>query len=60
MRPAQERGTADRYNLAEQAYEAALRLRDAGLCTQIQVIRLDDGVTLFDLAAGIEEPLEAW
>jgi hypothetical protein len=60
VRPAPDRGTADRYSSAERAYEAVTKLRDAGLAIQIQVIRLEDGITLFDLLAGIEEPLENW
>ncbi|MBP2708372.1 hypothetical protein JOL79_31795 [Microbispora sp. RL4-1S] len=55
-----DRGTEDRYHLAEQAHEAVVRLRQAGLAMQIQVIRLHDGVTLFDLMAGVDQPIEAW
>lgn len=60
MRPVPEGGGVDRYHFAHTAHEAAVRLREVRLATQVQVIRLDDGATLFDLAAGLEVPLEHW
>ncbi|MEW9531888.1 hypothetical protein [Microbispora sp. NPDC049125] len=60
LRPGPDGAAVDRYHFTEAAYEAATRLRDAGLATQIQVIRLADGVTLFDLLAGVEAPAEEW
>ncbi|GAA1267938.1 hypothetical protein Psi02_09830 [Planotetraspora silvatica] len=60
IRPNPGFGAADRYASATAAYEAAMRMRDSGLATQIQVIRIEDGVVLFDLTSGVEMPLEAW
>ncbi|MBX6168058.1 hypothetical protein [Thermobispora bispora] len=60
IRPGPEAPAADRYHFSALAQEAALRLRDIGLATQIQVIRLADGAILYDLAAGVHRPLAEW
>jgi hypothetical protein len=59
-RPGAEFGAVERYHYADSAHEAALRLREAGLARQVLVIRLDDGVTLFDLVEGVDVPVENW
>ncbi len=60
MRPAPDFTSVDRYHFAKNAHEAVSRVLEVGYATQIQVIRLEDGVVLFDLTAGIDAPLEAW
>lgn len=59
-RPIPDGDAADRYHFPRTAHEAATRLRDVRFATQIQVVRIEDGVTLFDLVAGVEVPLEHW
>ena len=59
-RPGAEFGSAERYHFAASAHEAALRLRDAGFARQVLVIRLNDGVTLFDLVEGLHIPVDEW
>jgi hypothetical protein len=59
-RPAPDFTSVDRYHYAKNAHEAVSQLQEAGNVTQIQVIRLEDRVVLFDLAAGIDAPFEAW
>jgi hypothetical protein len=53
-------GAIDRYAYAATTHEAVNRLRDAGLVTQIQVIRLNDRALLFDLVEGVSAPVEEW
>ncbi|GII56249.1 hypothetical protein Pth03_46380 [Planotetraspora thailandica] len=59
-RPIPDFRSAERYAFAPLAQEAVARMREAQIATQIQVIRLDDGVVLFDLAVGVEAPPETW
>ncbi len=60
VRPAPGGRAADRYHFPRRAHEAAIRLRGLRFATQIQVIRLADGATLFDLSAGVEVPVDHW
>lgn len=59
-RPAPDFTTVDCYHFAKNAREAVSRLQEAGYAGQIQVVRIEDGVVLFDLTAGIDAPLDAW
>ncbi|GLX05409.1 hypothetical protein [Microbispora sp. NBRC 16548] len=59
-RPIPDGAAADRYHFPQTAHEAATRLRDVRFATQIQVVRIEDRATLFDLVAGVEVPLEHW
>ncbi len=60
VRASPEFSSSDRYHYAKNAHEAVLRLRDAGLVTQLQAIRIEDGAVLFDLASGTSVPAEQW
>ncbi|MCC5576458.1 hypothetical protein IMZ11_12530 [Microtetraspora sp. AC03309] len=60
MRPSPEFSSTDRYHFAKNAHEAVLRLRDTGLVTQMQAIRIEDGAILYDLASGTSIPAEQW
>ncbi|GAA1024240.1 hypothetical protein Aple_097740 [Acrocarpospora pleiomorpha] len=57
-RPAPDFTTVDRYHFAEFAHEAAEGVQAAGLATQVVVVRLEDGIVLFE--QGMTVPLEAW
>ncbi|WP_285776768.1 hypothetical protein [Microtetraspora sp. NBRC 13810] len=58
--PPPDYATSDFYHYAEFAYEAARRIRDAGLARQVQVVRMRDNTVLFDLMTSQEAPLDAW
>ncbi len=60
VRASPEFSSADRYHYAKNAHEAVLRLRDVGLVTQMQAIRIEDGAVLFDLASGAGLPADQW
>jgi hypothetical protein len=58
--PPPDFASSDRYHFAEFALEAARRLREIGLAHQVQVVRLGDGILLFDLVTSHEIPFDAW
>jgi hypothetical protein len=58
--PAPYFATNDRYHFPAHAHEAVRRLQQDGLAMEIQVIRLGDGIVLFDLMANIDLPLGDW
>ena len=59
-RPAPDFTTVDGYHYAEFARDAAIHVTEAGLAIQVKVIRLADGMVLFDLQSGVSIPAESW
>lgn len=57
--PPPDYGTVDHYHFAEFAYAAVEGLA-GGRALQIRVIRLEDGMALFDVLARVEVPFELW
>ncbi|MFC7642776.1 hypothetical protein ACFQX6_18940 [Streptosporangium lutulentum] len=53
-------GTRDRYHFAQYAVHSARGLETAGLARRVRVVRLADGVVIYDRVNGIDLPVDEW
>ncbi|RBQ19286.1 hypothetical protein DP939_15240 [Spongiactinospora rosea] len=51
---------SDGYHFADWAREAARRAYGRGMARNVHVVRLDDGVVVFDPSNEVELPVEEW